>query len=160
MCTQLTPRQWSPVERALEDGRGARAKRVVQSELAAVVREDLMDVRRGQLQHPADVRGGDEVPGRPHDVCAQDPPGIEGAVECRLRCRFWQPKTERPLRGAELLRLHRAKPRHDIGRPLVGCSRDALVVKSQVGNRKRGLTRVKGVLGAGFGRWIWELGIE
>jgi hypothetical protein len=64
-------------------------------------------------------------------VRAQDSTRVERAIDGRLGRRLGQPEAERPLRRAKLLCLHGAEPRHDVGRPAMAGSRDALVVESQ-----------------------------
>jgi hypothetical protein len=48
----------------------AAQRRLVQFQPAIHAAVDLMDARPGQLQQPADVGRGDEVPRRPQDVGA------------------------------------------------------------------------------------------
>src|SRR4030095_5802521 len=80
MRTQLGSRERLFFKCTLEDGGGTRAKGRIESKLAAVVRDDAMNLWLRQFQHPTDVGGGDEVPGRPHDVRAQDSTRVERAI--------------------------------------------------------------------------------
>ena len=50
----------------------ASEQRVVEFELAVVIGAEGVDARGGEREHPADVGGGNEVPGGAHDMRAQD----------------------------------------------------------------------------------------
>ena len=59
-----------------------------------------------------------EVPRRPQHVRAQDLAAVEGGGDgCGIRSPLERyARGEPPLRGQELLRLHRDEPLHDLGR--------------------------------------------
>ena len=136
MCPELAAGQRVSIEHSLEDSSRAGSSCDVEALPAEVMGEGLMHARRCQLQHPADVGPGNEMPGRAHHVCTQDLSSVEGSIELPLGGRLRQSKTETPLRGAELLRLHRAKPGHEIGGPAMARSSDALIVEPQLRNRR------------------------
>jgi hypothetical protein len=134
MCPELTAGQRASIERSFEDRSRAGSRGDVEALLTEVIGEDLMHARRCQLQHPADVVPGNEMPGRAHHVRTQDLSSVEGSIDLLLGGRLRQSKTETPLRGAELLRLHRAQPGHEIGGPAVASPSDALIVESKLRN--------------------------
>ena len=136
MCPELAAGQRVSIEHSLEDSSRAGSSGDVEALPAEVMGEGLMHARRCQLQHPADVGPGNEVPGRAHHVCTQDLSSVEGSIDLPLGGRLRQSKSEPPLRGAELLRLHRAQPGHEIGGPAMARSCDALIVESQLRNRR------------------------
>src|SRR5262245_62166976 len=94
------------------------------------MRDGAMDMWCSQLQHPADVRPSDEVPGGTHHVCAKDPACVECTIDHGFSRRHRQSKAERPFCRGDLLCLHRTQPRHDISGLAMGALRDALIVKS------------------------------
>jgi hypothetical protein len=73
-----------------------------------------MDPRGGEVEHPSDIVRGNEVPGRPQHVRAQDRPRVEGAIDVDFRHPLCS-KTDRPFGSGIILGLHRARPSNDLG---------------------------------------------
>ena len=74
------------------------------------------------------------MPRGSHHVRTEDSTGSECLVDRLVLRAVRQSEAEPPLRGPELLRLHRAEPRHQIGWTTVSRARNALIVKSQLRN--------------------------
>jgi hypothetical protein len=71
-----------PAAQGADQQRGSLLQHLlVQSQLPVVVGVQRVDARRGERQHPADLGGQNEVPGRPQDVGPEDGPVREGPVE-------------------------------------------------------------------------------
>ena len=94
-----------------------------------------LHARSGQLEHPADVGAGHEVPGWPKDMGAQDPAVRERPLDGRLRGAVPHAQRKRPLRRLELLRLDGAEGRDDRRRAAAHRIGDALVLQPGCGNR-------------------------
>ena len=90
-------------------------RRTVEARPLVPVLVRLMDPRRGQPQQPADVLGGDEVPGRAHHVRADDLAVRERPLDLGVGGRSGDPLGERPLDLGELLGLDGARPAHRVG---------------------------------------------
>jgi hypothetical protein len=84
---------------------------LIELQLAVPAGQPRQHARRGQLLQPADVLGQDEVPGRAHDVRAQEGAGVESRVKDGLG-RAGDSLPDSPLGGSVVLRLHRAEPAH------------------------------------------------
>jgi hypothetical protein len=91
-----------------------------------------MDPRRGEIQHPADVGRCNEMPGRPHDVGAQDAPFSKCPVCSGIR-QSVRALGERPFCARILLSLDGAQPSDGLFRLLKRGACQVLVVQPQVG---------------------------
>jgi hypothetical protein len=91
-------------------------------------------MRRRQLDEPANVGGGDEVPGRAHRVRPENPALVEGTLDNRVGRAVLHAQSEGPFRRFELLRLHGAEPGNHIGWPSELWPRQALVQESALGD--------------------------
>src|SRR5262245_9105974 len=87
--------------------------RGIETELAIIRRHAAVYVGCRELEHPPDVLGCDEVPGGTHDVSTEDAARIERVLHLRVRDPGAEAQAQSPLRRAELLGLHRAKPGHE-----------------------------------------------
>src|SRR5204862_2416724 len=88
--------------------------RLVESQPAFVENSPFLDSRSGQLEHPADVRGSDEMPGRAQHVRPQDAAVRERRLDIAIR-QMGCAQAESPLRRRVVLRLDGAKPGDDVG---------------------------------------------
>jgi hypothetical protein len=78
---------------------------VVDFQLAIAGDKAGADPRPGQGEQPADVLRQDEVPGRSHQVRAEDGPLVEEAIELRIGCAA-APLPKCPLGSGVILRLY------------------------------------------------------
>ncbi len=130
---QLVARQRPAALQSAADDIGAAAqRRLVQFQPAIHPAVSLVDARPGQLQQPADVGRGDEVPRRPQDVGAQDVAGGEGALHGGV-IQSARPQPQCRLGPGVLLRLDSHQPGHDLGRRRERRRRQALVGQPGVG---------------------------
>src|SRR4029077_20802966 len=84
--TELLPRQLlAALERRADRAECPTHGAVVQLELPVTSGHALPDLRAGEVQHPVDVFGEDEVPRRAQDVRAQDRAAVIQVVDLRLR---------------------------------------------------------------------------
>ena len=113
---------------------GAVARREIQFKHAVPVGQPAMNARGRQLEHPVEVRGGDKVPGRPHDVRAEDAPVVEGALDAGVGRAIRHPQRERPFRGGIVLRLHSTEPRDQVREVTRSLPREALILESLEGD--------------------------
>ena len=88
-------------------------QRIVDAELARVVRVGCQNARTRQIQEPADVLGQHEVPGGPQDVRPQQPARVKRLIERRVGDAR-DTLTDAPLAARIVLRLHRAQPAQDV----------------------------------------------
>ncbi len=116
----------------------------IEPQSAIVGRHPPVHLRTGELQHPADVCRGNEVPGRPQYVGAKDASPFNGALYGGVVRPVRRTQRKAPLGRPVLLRLHRPEPcDHPVGRQQSGAG-DALVMKSLMGNpRAQWTTRVR-----------------
>ena len=121
-------------QRTLEYRRGAGHQRRIESELAGVRRHRLMHARRGQVEHPSDVRRRDEMPGRAQHVRPENPPVVAGAFDLGVGRGSGHAQREAPPGGRVLLRLDGAEPGDDLFRTASPRPRDALVIESLTGD--------------------------
>ena len=121
-------------QRALDDIGGANHQVGVETKQPVVGRHGAMHVRRGELQHPADVGRRDEVPGGAEDVGAEDLSLVDGPVQRRVGGPGRQAEAERPLGRTVLLGLHRSQPGDQLLRTARTGSRDPLVMESLAGD--------------------------
>ena len=99
---QLNARQMLAArERALDDHAAFLDGLVVELSLAVIVSVERVHTRRGKCQHPPDVAGRHEVPGRPQDVRAQDVAVIERMLDIGV-AQAPAAKPERPRSSREL----------------------------------------------------------
>ncbi len=106
----------------------------IEPELAVVGRHPALHVGCGELQHPADVVPGNEVPGGTQDVSAEDAALLDRVLDRGVGRACRRAQREPPLGGPVFLGLHRAEPRDHPGRRQPTGSGDALVIKSLLGN--------------------------
>jgi hypothetical protein len=70
---------------SLEYFRRARAHRRIDSVVRIVTRQHTMDTWGSELQHPAHIGGWNEVPGRTHDMRADDSAIVESTFDMVVR---------------------------------------------------------------------------
>jgi hypothetical protein len=91
----------------------------------------LADAGPGEREHPADVRGHDEVPRWPQHVCPQDRTRRDRALDRRI-AGAPHAHPERPFGIGVFLRLHGAKPAHHFVRTAEAAASEPLVEKARV----------------------------
>src|SRR5262245_53645241 len=85
MLSQLGARQRTALaDRTLNNRRRPVQKSGIESELLVVIRHAPLDVRRGELEHPADVCRCHEMPGWPQDMRAKDGTGVDRVFDVRV----------------------------------------------------------------------------
>ena len=105
----------SASERASDGVGGAADQRRVHAEVPLAAGHRTPDARTGQFEHPADVFGRDEMPGRAKNVGAHKVTAIEGGLQ-RLERGAGDALRERPERARKVLRLDRPEVRDDLAR--------------------------------------------
>src|SRR5690606_41332698 len=91
-------------EHLADHSRRSRDEPSVQLQLPVSARHLCTDARRGELDQPTDVAGGDEVPGRAEDMRAQNVAVCIRALHVAV-AESTRPQTDRPTRNRVLLRL-------------------------------------------------------
>ena len=126
------------LERGGDEIDRARDIRPFEARSAVVHRVRAMHPLGRQLEHPAGVVAVQEVPRRPEHVRAQDLAVVDRRGNgCRGRTPVARhPRGESPLRGHELLRLHRDESPHDLGRRRVERAAQALHPQPEIAQRR------------------------
>src|SRR3954470_10342330 len=119
-------------EGALDEGGRAGHDLCAEAEPAVVASHGSLDPGPGELQHPADIGGSDEVPGGTEDVRAKNLPEVNGAFDNGIRGPRSRAKRESPLGGSVLLSLHRSEPCDETRDASVPRPGDPLVSESQI----------------------------
>src|SRR5215210_4511486 len=88
---------------------------VIYFELAVVGCVERVDTRRGQGQQPVNIGWGDEMPSRSQHMGAQNRP-FRKCLLNNVISSSAHAQAERPFGTREILRLHRSKPLHNLGR--------------------------------------------
>ncbi len=134
---QFSAREALPVaEGSFDHAGGAVAQREIQFEHSVPVGQTTMNSRGRQLEHPVQVRGGDEVPGWPHDMRAEDAPVVERALDAGVGRAIRHPQRERPFRGRIVLCLHGTEPRDQVCGVARALPRQALILESLEGDSR------------------------
>src|SRR5690242_7545932 len=94
------------LQRPGDDLIAASVERVVEAKLAIIVGYRASDTRRGQLQQPANIGGGDEMPGWAQYMGAQNRTLGEGALDHTVGRVAIHAHAERPDRPQIFLRLN------------------------------------------------------
>ena len=116
-------------ERPLHHSPAARDEAIIQPQLAVVGRVHPPDAWAGQLEHPVNVRGCHEMPGRPQDVRPEDVPLAERTLDILIG-QSRDAQAERPLGGGVVLRLDGAHPRDNVRRMAESRSGKSVIVDS------------------------------
>ena len=132
----------APFDRSLTSAEG----RPVELEPAVIGGHAGAHARCCERQHPADIRGGDEVPGRAHHVRAKDLSLAEREFNL-IVSGAPHPQPKCPLRVGVLLRLHRAKPADDVFRIRKAGAGQTLIAESQACDAERHVTGILRCLG-------------
>src|SRR5690606_26955525 len=114
-----------------DHSRRSRDEPSVQLQLPVSARHLCTDARRGELDQPTDVAGGDEVPGRAEDMRAQNVAVCIRALHV-AGAESTRPQTDRPTRNRVFLRLHGAEPIELVARGTQRWARQARVAEAEL----------------------------